>query len=206
MSFFGVLRGLISDAISRGIRIDASTHAIETIAYSHHEVHAGSSFTCHYNNDVTNIGEMTAIAFNVPNTAKWIHVVSQYASSGTAYFVIYENPSIDVDEGTQLTIYNRNRNSATASVVSSIETVPVANKATSYTEAQAASANITTTVELERRYIGAGDRKSVGGAARGEEEFILDQGNQYIFMLVSLTADDATHNITLDWYEHTDKN
>ena len=206
MSFFKTIWGKISDTVGRPVRIDASTHAIETIGYAHHEVHAGSAFTCHYNNSVTNIGEMTAIAFNTPDTTKWGHVVAQYFSGGAAYFAVYENPSIDVDEGTQLTIYNRNRNSATASTMSSIETAPVANKATSYDETQAAGANITTTVEIERRYIGAGDRKSVGGAARGEEEFILDQGNQYIFMLVSLTADDAIHNITLDWYEHTDKN
>lgn len=206
MSFFKTIWGKISDTVGRPVRIDASTHAIETIGYAHHEVHAGSAFTCHYNNSVTNIGEMTAIAFNTLDTTKWGHVVAQYFSSGAAYFAVYENPSIDVDEGTQLTIYNRNRNSATASTMSSIEAAPVANKATSYDETQAAGANITTTVEIERRYIGAGDKKSVGGAARGEEEFILDQGNQYIFMLVSLTADDAIHNITLDWYEHTDKN
>jgi hypothetical protein len=28
---------------------------------------------------------------------------------------------------------------------------------------------------------------------------------QYCFCLTSLTADDATHNITLDWYEHTNR-
>ena len=187
------------------VRIDASTNALETIEYEHHEVHSGSSFTCHYNNDVTNIGEMTAIAFNTPDTTKWAHLVVEAESTGACYVIICENPSIDVDEGTQLTIYNRNRNSATASTVTSIETVPVANKATSYTEAQAAGANITTTTELERNYLGAGDKKTLGGSGRGTQELVLDQNQQYVVIAVSLTANDATHNITLDWYEHSDR-
>ena len=188
------------------VRIDASTNALETIEYEHHEIHAGSSFTCHFNNDTTNIGEMTAIAFNTPDTDKWVHLIIEAESTGSAYVALYENPSIDDDEGTQLTIYNRNRNSATTATVTSIETVPVANTATSYNEAQAAGANITTTTELARTYIGSGERKSVGGGNRGVQEWVLDQNQQYIAIIVALTNDDATSNLTLDWYEHTDKN
>ena len=187
------------------VRIDGATNALNSISYEHHEVHSGSSFTCHYANDVTNIGEMTAIAFNTPDTTKWVHLVVAAGSTGACYVGIYENTSIDVDEGTQLTIYNRNRNNATAATVTSIETVPVANKATSYTEAQAAGANITLTTELERNYLGAGERKTVGGSGRGTQEWVLDQNQQYCVMVYSLTADTVTHNITLDWYEHTDR-
>ena len=188
------------------IRIDGSTNALETIEYEHHEIHSGSSFTCHYNNDVTNIGEMTAIAFNVPDTAKWPHLIIEAETTGAGYVGLYEATSIDVDEGTQLTIYNRNRNSGTAATVTSIETVPVANKATSYNETQAAGANITMTTELARNYLGAGEKKTVGGGGRGSQEWVLDQAGQYCVLIHSLTDDDATHNITLDWYEHTDKN
>jgi hypothetical protein len=188
------------------VRIDGSTNALETIEYEHHEIHSGSAFTCHYANDVTNIGEMTAIGFNTPNTTTWVHLTVEAETTGAAYVALYENTSIDVDEGTQLTIYNRNRNSATAATVTTIETVPVANLATSYNEAQAAGANITTTTELAINYLGAGERKSVGGASRGVQEWVLDQNQQYCVLMYSLTNDDATHNITLDWYEHVDKN
>ena len=187
------------------VRIDGSTNALNSIDYAHHEVHGGSSFTCHYANDVTNIGEMTAIAFNVADATKWPHLIIEAGSTGACYVALYENTSIDVDEGTQLTIYNRNRNSATAATILSIETVPVANKATSFDEAQAAAANITVTTELARNYLGAGEKKTIGGGARGSQEWILDQAGQYCVLMYSLTADDATHNITLDWYEHTNK-
>ena len=187
------------------VRIDAATNAMETIEYEHHEVHSGSSFTCHYDNEVTNIGEMTVIAFNTPDTTKWVHLIAAVGSTGACYVGIYEDTSIDVDEGTQLTIYNRNRNSATTATVTSIETAPVANKATSFNEGQAAAANITLTTELERNYLGAGERKTVGGSGRASQEWVLEQAQQYCVMLYSLTADTVTHNITLDWYEHTDR-
>jgi len=188
------------------VRIDASTSALETIEYEHHEIHSGSAFTCHFYNEVTNIGEMTAIAFNTPDTAKWPHLIVSAGSTGACYVAVYEDTSIDADEGTQLAIYNRNRNSVTTATVLSIETVPVANKATSFNEAQAAAANITTTTELERDYLGAGERKTIGGSNRGTQEFVLEQNQQYCVLIYSLTADTVTHNITLDWYEHTDKN
>ena len=205
MSFFGTLKGLISDTVAEIARLDASTHAMETIEYEHHEIHSGSSYTCHYTNTVTNIGEMTVIALNAPDTTKEIHLVVEFSSTAASYFAVYEATSIDVDEGTQLTVYNRNRNSANAATITSIETAPVANKATSYDETQAAGANITTTTELSRTYIGAGERKSVGGGGRGVSEWILDRAGQYAFMLVGTTADDCTHSLALDWYEHTPK-
>ena len=120
---------------------------------------------------------------------------------------IVENPTITVDQGTQLTIYNRDRNSATASGVTSIEAVPVANKATSYNEEQAAAANITETIQLSSAIIGragvGGSGKGTGGVEHGRFEFILDQNQQYVFIVESLDAEDNYHTIVLDWYEHT---
>ena len=192
-----------SDTTYQPLRLDRATNTIQTIEYEHHEIHAGSSFTCHYNNDVTNIGEMTGIAFNTPNTTKWIHITVTAVATGGAYIAIYEAADLDVDEGSQLTIYNRDRNSATTSVVTSIETTPVANKATSYTEAQLAGATLSTATEIMRRYIGTPGKGGIGGETRAVSEWILKQNTQYCFLIYSLTADDATHNLTLDWYEHT---
>jgi len=188
------------------VRIDSQTRAWNVIDYEHHEIHAGSSFACHYQNDCTNVGEMTMIAFNTPNTAKWIHIVFDASSTAAAYMAIYEVADLDVDEGTDLTVYNRNRNSLTASTVSSIETTPEAGKATSYTEAQAAGATLSTATELERHYMGAGAAGAdVSGQARAEAEWILKQDTQYAFVIVSTTNDDNTHSLRLSWYEHTDQ-
>ena len=188
------------------VRIDGSTNSLQTIEYEHHEVHSGSSFTCHYANEVTNIGEMTAIAFNTPAGTKFIHLTITAAATGGASVGLYEVPSIDVDEGTELAIYNHNRTkTATESIVSSIATVPVVNKATSYNEVQAAGANITLTTPLLLKYIGTGGKGSIGGEGRGTSEFVLAASTQYVILMTSLTDDTVVNNITLDWYEHTDK-
>lgn len=205
MSYIKTIYGKTGDSTYQSPRIDAYTHALEIIDYAHHEIHSGSSFTCHFNNDVTNIGEMTGIAFNTKDTTKWVHIICTAVATGAAYFSIYENADLDVDEGTDLTIYNRDRNSATASTVSSIETSPEEGKATSYTEAQLAGATLSTATEIMRKYIGTTGKGGFGGEASHADEFILNSGVQYAFVLTSLTADDATHNITLDWYEHTNR-
>jgi len=210
MSYFATIKGLISDTVSRHVRIDSATHAMETIEYEHHEIHSGSSFHCHFENLTTNTGEMSAIAFNCPATTKWVHVTVAASVTSITRLYIAEAPSIDVDEGTQLTIYNRNRNSATASTVLSIETTPVVNKATSYNETQAAGANITMTVTLDSTVIGGAGatpaQAGVGGMARASQEWVLDQGVQYAFVAETLSDDDNYHTLEINWYEHTDKN
>lgn len=192
-----------SDSTSQPLRLDKATNSLQIIEYEHHEIHAGSSFTCHYNNDCTNTGEMTMIAFNTPNTTKWIHMIFEASSTAGAYMAIYEVADLDVDEGTDLTIYNRDRNSATASTVTTIETTPEAGKATSYTEAQAAGATLSTATEIDRHYLGAATTGAdISGQQRGVAEFILKQNTQYAFVVVSTSNDDNTHNLVLSWYEH----
>ena len=200
--------GSVDGTTASSVRLDASTEAAIIIEYEHHEVHDGSMFTAQYGNDVTNIGEMTCIGFNVLATTKWPHMVIHGSSSAVAVFSLYENTSIDVNEGTDLTIWNRNRNSATVSTLLSIESPAVAGNLTSYNEAQAVGANITITTELHREQIGsAGNVQSAsGGQTRGQAEWVLDQGGQYAVCITSETADDSHHNLILDWYEHTDRN
>ena len=153
---------------------------------------------------------MVVVAFNVPNNAKWPHVIAAAAVTNQSRLSIIESPSIDPNEGTQLTIYNRNRNSTTASTVSSIEGTPVANKATSYDDIQSAGANITTTTTLDSVVIGVQGGASpnsagIGGFARGSQEWILDQAGQYAFMVQNLSAHANVITLEINWYEHVDK-
>jgi len=198
--------GKTGDSTYQMPRLDVQTHAINTIEYEHHEIHAGSAFTCHFNNDVTNIGEQTAIAFKTPNTTKWIHVVAGFESTGAAYSAIYEDADLDLDEGTDLTVWNHDRNSLTASTVLTIETAPDAGKATSYTEAQISGATLSTASEIMRHYLGTNiGKEDPGGSGRSNGELILKQNTVYCFLINSLTADNSSHNITLNWYEHTNR-
>ena len=189
------------------VRIDGATNSLISVAFAHHAIHEGVAFVAHYENECTNIGEQTVIAFNTPDTTKWVHMVMTGHVTSISRISLVENPSIDVDEGTDLTIYNRNRNSATASTVLSVENPPVAGGATSYNETQAAGANITETTQLDSVVLGSaglgGAASGSGGSAAGRFEFVLDQNQQYAFIIESLDASDNIHTIDLSWYEHT---
>lgn len=187
---------------------DNASNALEVIDFEHHEIHAGDSFVAHYSNTVTNIGEMTVIAFNTPDTTKWIHLVVEYTATALAEALLIEAPSIDVDEGAALLIFNRDRNSAKVSGVSSIETAPVANRATSFNEVQAAGANITinaaNTVSIHHIGGGSGPHGTGGGQIQ-RDEYILKQNTQYAIILRALNNDDNIHNLHASWYEHINR-
>ena len=187
---------------------DDASGVLGVIDYEHHAIHDGDSFVCHYSNTVTNINEMTVIAFNTPDTTRWVHVVVEYTATALARALLIEAPSIDVDEGTALLIFNRDRNSAKESGVLSIETAPVANRATSYNEAQATGANITINAAntVSEHHIGGGSGPfGTGGGQLQRDEYILKQNTQYAFILEALNNDDNIHNMHVSWYEHVNR-
>ena len=187
---------------------DDASGKLGVIDLEHLRIHDSDSFVCHFSNTVTNNGEMTVIAFNTPDTTRWIHVVVEYTATAFARALLIEAPSIDVDEGAALLIFNRNRNSAKASGVLSIETIPVANRATSYNEAQAAGANITINAAntVSEHHIGGGSGPfGTGGGQMQRDEYILRQNTQYAFILEALNDDDNIHNLHVSWYEHVNR-
>ena len=183
---------------------DTASDALGVIDFEHREIHAGDSFVCHYSNTVTNSGEMTVIAFNTPDTPSHVHVVVEYTATALARALLIEAPSIDLDEGTDLAIFNRDRNNAKTSGVSTIETVPELNEATSYDETQAAGANITINAAntVSEHHIGGGSGPhGTGGGQLQRDEYILRQNTQYAVILEALNNDDNIHNLHVSWYE-----
>ena len=166
------------------VRIDASTNSIQTIEYEHHEVHSGNSFTAHFDNSETLINERSAIGFTVPNDAKWIHLVVQALTTAPAEFRLEEAPTIDNGAGTEATIYNRNRNSGTASTVISLAGSPAAGAVTTFTEAQINGANYTPGTVIDHMLLAGGEgKKAPGGSGRGSQEWVLDQGVKYLLII-----------------------
>jgi len=205
---FYVMASIVLVLICMGALPDAMTGASVTIAYEHHELHQGDAFVTHIENTCTNTGEMTVLAFNTPDTAKWIHMAASAHATSGASFTIVEAPSIDPDESTsEATPYNRNRNHANTAVTSSIETAPVANEISFFNETAAAAANITTTVTLWDETIGeTGNLVSKSaGVSRGQVEFILKQNTQYAFIVASDDDNDNVHSIALSFYQHTNR-
>ena len=86
MSVFGLIRGFrSSDSTAQPLRLDKATNTIQTIDYAHHEIHAGSAFTCHFSQtSPTAVGEMTMIAFNTKATAPYVHMLAEFSSTAAS--------------------------------------------------------------------------------------------------------------------------
>ncbi len=169
----------------------------------HHELHLGQLFTCHYENTVTTTNEMTVIAFNTPKD-KEIHLGLRAEVTGAASFALYENTSIDVGEGTTLTVYNRNRNNNLASSLSTIEATPIKGFVTRFDETQAADANITTTTELWQHSIGSSLKQAFEAVvARSVNEWVLEYNQQYAVIIKTTTDEDNVCNLVLNWQAET---
>ena len=44
MTYWRTLWGYFSDTETAEVRIDASTHSLQTVEYEHHEIHSGSHY------------------------------------------------------------------------------------------------------------------------------------------------------------------
>lgn len=171
---------------------DASTEAMITIDYAHHEIHEGSHFKAGYSNTAMDTNDTLAVLFITPNTTTWAHWTLTSQVTSAAVLQVFEGPTSSAN-GTAVTRFNRNRNSADTSVVRVYHTPTF-------------SANGT---KLAEKWIGAsgGLPHSVGTGSefRGDSEIILRQNTKYLLLLIA--KDDAMKGaIGGDWYEHTDKN
>ena len=184
---------------------DDATNGKIVIDFDHHEIHEQDSYTMHYQNDTTNISEMTVIAFITPDTTQEIHLVAIAESDDVAEFAIYETPSIDRGEGTDLDIWNRNRNGPASGAVSSLASPVTVGFASKLNEATAAAANITTTTQIHHEHLGSSGSPvtSTGGATRGTSEFVLKRNTEYAVVLSALTDNDSVHNMQVNFYQHT---
>ena len=187
--------------------VDSATHALTTITYAHHEIHGGRSFTAHFDNTTTNDNDhRTAIGFQVSNTERWPHITIEITASHPAEFSLIEAPTIDLADGTEIVIYNRDRNSTNKSTILDLANPQVAGNVTTYTEAQIAAATFSGGTTIAHLYIvGGGGPKAIGGVARGSQEWILDQGAKYVLLMQNVGANINLHEIHIDWYEHINR-
>lgn len=164
---------------------DSSTNAVNTIDYAHHEIHSGSSFTADYTVELAN-GATIDILVVTPNTTKWAHMEYILMCELESEIKIYEGVTTSND-GTGLTEFNRNRNSATA-----------ATTLVSYTPTVSDVGTL-----IRTKHQGAG--KTVGGETRDLSEIILKQNTKYLYRITNATSSVNWISFILSWYEHTNK-
>ena len=203
-----ILRATYDGTNNAKVRIDPSTSSLQTIDYAHHEIHSGSSFTVHIQNTTANTDDhRTLIGFETPAGTKLAHLIVDASSSGAAEVFLYEGVTIDDDEGTELTIEDRNRSTDNTSTMTSFQNPAVAGFATWMLEAEVAAANFTTGTTLDHVTLVAGSGpKALGGEVRGTQEWVLAASTKYAVVVQNIGASVNLHRIHLDWYEHTDHN
>lgn len=109
MSYFAVIKGLISNTVARDIRIDSSTHAQTGITYEHHEVHGGSHFYIDGHATLGNGGTLF-VKMVTPDSAKWGHLLWELGSSGILTATLDEDATGGMAGGAVATIHANNRN------------------------------------------------------------------------------------------------
>lgn len=190
------------------VRLDASTNSLQTVSYAHHEVHAGSSFHAEYSlTTASSDDDVTAILFETPATLKYAHMTVTVSASDPAEAIINEAPTLgDPGDGSDLAVFNRNRNSSTTSTLKSLEDTPTVGSLTSANETEWEALTVSAGTELEHIYLAGGSGPlAVGGVSRGAQEWVLKADTIYAIYLQNTGANANTHYIGLDWYEHTDK-
>ena len=183
------------------LRMDASTHSLQTLSYEHHEVHSGSSFVAFvYDSDFDKSDEIN-ICFDTPAGTKWIHLAVLADCSVPSELEILEGPTITNGSGTPFTVINRNRNSDNESILLDIEAAPTANTV---------SLNCTITADgtvIHGEAMGTGKKSLGSGGGRDLLEYVLLPSTRYAVRIAGTgITDNGVADIKLTWYEHTDKN
>lgn len=183
-----------------GDPVSGNAIAIEN---SHATIHSGDSFSCHYNQTVSDINDRSIIAFKTPNTLRFIHAIFFAFASTAADAYIYEAPTITDNTGASLTVFNRRRPSTTETTVIRTNTNPDEVGAMFFTEIT--MGDVTGGTELTHKPLVEGQgQKAVGGEDRGTEEWILKPNTLYAFEIKSSTALDNVHLLEIDFYETTE--
>ena len=182
---------------------DSVSGAASGIEISHEKIHEGDSFSCHYNQLVSDTNDRSIIAFKTPNTLRFIHAIFFAFASTAADAYIYEAPTITDNTGASLTVFNRRRPSATETTVIRTNTNPDEVGAMFFSEAT--MGNVTSGTELTHKPLIQGQgQKAVGGDDRGTEEWLLKPNTLYAFEIKSSTDLDNVHLLEVDFYETTE--
>ena len=167
------------------VRLDASTHALESVDYAHHEIHGGNhyfigSYTTLGNGDVIEFATLTG------STTKWAHMLFNFAVTQSTTVEVYEDTGSPTGGGATIP-FNNNRNNANTS-----QMIVIGNPT---------SINSGAGTLLESQLIGV---RNVTADSGRDDELIMKQGTWYLWKFISKAA---SNNLTFKgmWYEHTDK-
>ena len=176
----------VTDNTGRELCIDSVACGLKIIDTEHAEVHEGEHYcVSHYDSDTDTDGTVIVHCIT-PDTAARIHVIFSVEVSSHALFEIYENPTTS-NNGTALTAYNSDRNSANTTTSLWFHTPTVSNAGTLLLTRVLGSS-------------GANPTGARGSALSRGDEFILKQNEQYLFRVTAL-VDNVKCALDMQFYE-----
>jgi len=176
------------------VRIDASTNALETVEYEHHEIHSGSHYFVTGYVDLA-INHVLDFTWLMPNTTEWIHWTWSISTESETLWQVYEGAAVVNPLANLVTPYNSNRNSVNTSATT-MRYEDQVNLAAANADTNVAGATL-----IGSGISGAG--KDAGDAKR-TNELVMKQNTLYCLRATATAA--GFINFRMNWYEHTDKN
>ena len=180
---------------TRFATIDKVTHALNTIDYAHHEMHAGATYRASIAG--TAIGNTNTLSIEILTPAaggKQMHFTGAVTTENAADLVFQELIEVSAN-GAALTPRNANRNFGDGSTV----------------QATLKNSTVVTTnaVVLDSRHIGTASpspsRPGVGGGAESRGEWVLRENTWYQLILTNIAGAAQDMHMAVEWYEHTPK-
>ena len=193
MTYWRTLWGYFSDTETAEVRIDASTHSLQTVEYEHHEIHSGSHYFVIGYQDLAN-GNGLDFTWQMPASAVWTHWNWRINTESEVQWFVYENVTATNPLDNAITPYNSNRNSGNTSGTT-MKWELQANIGAANADTAVGAATL-----LESGMSGAG--KDAGNSVRSNE-LILDSGVLYGLRAIANAA--GYVNFDMQWYEHQDK-
>ena len=184
--------------------IDEVTHSLATMSYTHHEVHAGSSFIFDYVDEALADDETITLAFKTPAGTKRLHFFPQFTTLVGGDMRVYEDTFWTAGTGSAQSVINRKREDSMSSSiilenVSSASTFIANGKIIANPTGHDSSA-----ATMIRHLYGWGKKEKFNAAGEDENELVLNPDTTYA---VVFTAEGGSNKaqLILNWYEHTDK-
>ena len=165
---------------------DASTEAINTITYEHHEIHAGSHYFVRGWTLLSSDGDSVSFALTTPNTTKWTHMVFEITGGLLTEVKVFK--SATVTGGDTITPHNSNQN---------------------YPDSYSGTVifNPTWSVEgtcIDSTKTGATGGSRFGGTISRSNEVVLKQNTTYLYHIITGANTNYVH-WNAEFYEHTDR-
>ena len=168
--------------------IDASTSSLQTLDYSHHEMHEGEHYFIKTWLNITGAGTVAYFMFTTPNTTKWAHARALMTGEAGFQIEIYEGGTVSAN-GTQVLGVNNNRNSVNTAGLLAYAAPTVTTDGTLIWDAKTGTGRDATGVSPALGY-----------------EIIAKQNETYLFKITKDASGTNYLDIDFFWYEHTDKN